>query len=100
METAQVTANGMITVPAPVRRKLGLREGSRILFEEKDNGFLVVAEPADSTFKMSEEEIEAAVKRGWTREYIEAFLQFGKEPDLTFVAPPDLPPQDRGELFE
>jgi len=100
MEMAQLTSSGQITVPIPVRRKLGLREGSRLHFVERDDGFLVTGEADSGIFEMTEEEIQDAMKRGWSREYLENFLQFGKDPDPTFMEYSELPFTDRGELFE
>jgi len=37
MQMAKVTAKGQITIPIDVRRRLGLNEGSRMLFIEQDN---------------------------------------------------------------
>lgn len=35
MELAKVTAKGQITIPADIRRKLGVKEGDKILFIEE-----------------------------------------------------------------
>jgi AbrB family looped-hinge helix DNA binding protein len=35
MELAKVTSKGQITVPIDVRRKLGVREGDKVLFVEE-----------------------------------------------------------------
>jgi antitoxin PrlF len=42
MNLAKVSANGQITVPAEVRRKLKLREGDKVLFVERENGEIVI----------------------------------------------------------
>lgn len=37
MEIAKVTSKGQITIPVDIRKKLGIREGDKVLFvEEKD----------------------------------------------------------------
>lgn len=38
MPTATVTSKGQITIPAEVRRSLGLEPGSRVAFLPMDNG--------------------------------------------------------------
>lgn len=43
MNLAKLSANGQITVPAEVRRRLHLVPGDKILFVEKPNGEVVVA---------------------------------------------------------
>ena len=38
MNLAKISANGQITVPAEIRRLLGLKSGDKILFFQKPNG--------------------------------------------------------------
>ena len=38
MATAAVTSKGQITIPAEVRKKLGLKPGDRVRFIEGENG--------------------------------------------------------------
>ena len=42
MNLARVSANGQITVPAEVRKSLGLKPGDKILFTENDRGETVI----------------------------------------------------------
>ena len=42
MNLAKVSANGRITVPAEIRRLLGLKSGDKILFFQKPNGEVVI----------------------------------------------------------
>jgi len=37
METAQVTSKGQLVVPARLRRKYGIKAGTKIRFMERDN---------------------------------------------------------------
>ncbi|MBC7130092.1 AbrB/MazE/SpoVT family DNA-binding domain-containing protein [Candidatus Bathyarchaeota archaeon] len=37
-----VTEKGTVTIPAEIRRKYGLRKGSRVEFVETDEGILIV----------------------------------------------------------
>ena len=39
---AKISANGQITVPAEIRRLLGLKSGDKILFFQKPNGEVVI----------------------------------------------------------
>ena len=41
MNLAKVSANGQVTVPVEIRRKLQLREGDKLLFVER-NGEIVI----------------------------------------------------------
>lgn len=42
MNLAKISANGQITVPAEIRRQLGLKSGDKILFFKKPNGEIVI----------------------------------------------------------
>jgi AbrB family looped-hinge helix DNA binding protein len=42
MNLARVSSNGQITMPIEIRRFLNLKEGSKVLFLQKDNGEVVV----------------------------------------------------------
>jgi AbrB family looped-hinge helix DNA binding protein len=42
MNLAKVSANGQVTVPIEIRRKLMLKEGDKILFIERENGEIVI----------------------------------------------------------
>ncbi len=67
MNLAKISANGQITVPIEIRRKLQLKEGDKLLFIERPNGEIVVgnaslaaiaeAQAAVSGSQYSEEEI-------------------------------------------
>ncbi|HYW30520.1 MAG TPA: AbrB/MazE/SpoVT family DNA-binding domain-containing protein [Gemmatimonas sp.] len=50
MSTATVTSKGQITIPADVRRRLGLESGDRVEFVEVDGGF---------TLKVANDDIRA-----------------------------------------
>jgi AbrB family looped-hinge helix DNA binding protein len=42
MNLAKVSANGQVTVPVDIRRKLNLKEGDKILFFDRGNGEVVI----------------------------------------------------------
>jgi len=42
MNLARVSANGQVTVPVEIRRKLNLKEGDKILFFERNDGEVVI----------------------------------------------------------
>jgi len=42
MNLAKVSANGQVTVPVEIRRKLNLKEGDKIIFFERNNGDVVI----------------------------------------------------------
>ena len=49
MEVAKITSRGQITIPIDIRKKLGVREGDKVIFLE-DQGRIVVANAAKIAF--------------------------------------------------
>ena len=47
---AKVTSKGQITIPREVRRRLGVRAGDRVLFEDDKNGMRIRAVRGESPF--------------------------------------------------
>lgn len=48
MNLAKVSGNGQITVPIEIRRRLGLKEGDKILFIERENGEIIISNASSS----------------------------------------------------
>ena len=48
---AKVTSKGQVTVPREIRRRLGVRAGDRLLFEEDGEGVRLTAVPKESPFE-------------------------------------------------
>lgn len=63
MELAKVTSKGQITIPIDIRKKLGIKEGDKVLFiEEGDkivivNSTLMALQEAQSAFKGEAERV-------------------------------------------
>lgn len=55
MNLAKLSANGQITVPAEVRRRLHVVPGDKLLFLEKPNGEVVIAKAAVSALAEAQE---------------------------------------------
>ena len=49
MEVAKITTRGQITIPIDIRKKLGVRDGDKVVFIE-DQGRIVVANAAKVAF--------------------------------------------------
>ncbi len=47
---AKVTSKGQVTVPREIRRRLGVKAGDRLLFEEDGKGVRVTAVRKESSF--------------------------------------------------
>jgi len=41
MEVAKITSRGQITIPIDIRKKLGVREGDKVIFIEDQNRIIV-----------------------------------------------------------
>ena len=42
MELAKVTSKGQVTIPVSIRRRLGIKDGDKLLFIEKPDGVVMV----------------------------------------------------------
>ena len=62
MEVAKITARGQITLPMHIRRKLGVREGDKVMFIEHQ-GRIVVANAAKIAFANLREGFEGEAER-------------------------------------
>ena len=51
MTTAKVTSKGQITIPKPVRDRLGLRSGDKVGFIEEGGVWRIQKEVAESPFE-------------------------------------------------
>ncbi len=60
MNLAKVSANGQITVPADVRRRLHLMPGDKLLFIEKSNGEVVVTKAGLAALAQAQEAFAGA----------------------------------------
>ncbi|MDR1541180.1 MAG: AbrB/MazE/SpoVT family DNA-binding domain-containing protein [Clostridiales bacterium] len=40
-DVSRVTSKGQVTIPVEMRRKLGLREGDKVVFMEQDGGIVI-----------------------------------------------------------
>lgn len=49
-KSARVTSKGQITIPADVRRELGLRTGDEVVFQKNKTGYQLSARKATSVF--------------------------------------------------
>lgn len=69
MNLAKISANGQITVPVEIRRKLGLKSGDKILFFQKQNGEIVVSNASAAAIRKAQNAFaDAAETMGITSE--------------------------------
>ena len=54
MELAKVTSKGQITIPVDIRKKLGIREGDKILFVE-ERGHILMLNPSMEALRTAQE---------------------------------------------
>ena len=79
MATAGVTSKGQITIPAEVRKKLGLKPGDRVRFIEGENGEYILRPKTGSIMNLKGflkwtgkpvtiEDMNEAIAKGWAGE--------------------------------
>jgi AbrB family looped-hinge helix DNA binding protein len=62
MDVATISANGQITVPADVRKRLQLGPGDKIVFVENEDGDIVVVRPAAAALLEAQRAFRGAVQ--------------------------------------
>jgi len=60
MNLARVSANGQVTVPVEIRRKLNLREGDKILFFERRTGEIAIDNASSTAIFNAQRAFEGA----------------------------------------
>jgi antitoxin PrlF len=79
MATAAITSKGQITIPAEVRKKLGLKPGDRVRFVEGANGEYILKPKTKSIMDLAGiahytgppvtiEEMNETIAQGWAGE--------------------------------
>lgn len=77
VEVAKVTSKGQITLPASIRRKLGLRKGSKLIFlEEGKEVRLITEEELERVFMVFERRAE---ELGLTRDVLRGLVKEAKD---------------------
>ena len=54
MNLAKLSANGQITVPVEVRRRLGLKSGDKILFFQNEEGEIVLSNASATAIRKAQ----------------------------------------------
>lgn len=62
MEVAKITSRGQITIPIDVRKKLGLKEGDKVIFIE-ESGNIIFANAAKVAFRNMQKAFEGEAER-------------------------------------
>ena len=62
MNLAKVSANGQVTVPVEIRRKLNLKEGDKIIFFERNDGEVVINNASSTAIMNAQKAFEEAAK--------------------------------------
>ena len=77
VETATVTSKGQVTLPASLRKRLGIREGTRLLFMDDDVGVRLLTE--DDLNRMFEVFDRRRKQLRLTRKRLETIVEEAKE---------------------
>jgi AbrB family looped-hinge helix DNA binding protein len=62
MNLAKVSADGQVTVPVEIRRKLNLKEGDKILFFERTDGEVVINNASSTAIINAQKAFAGAAK--------------------------------------
>jgi len=62
MNLAKISANGQVTVPVEIRRKLNLKEGDKILFFERNDGEVVINNASATAIINAQKAFKGAAK--------------------------------------
>ena len=62
MNLAKVSANGQVTVPVEIRRKLNRKEGDKILFFERSNGEIMIDNASSTAIINAQRAFEGAAR--------------------------------------
>jgi AbrB family looped-hinge helix DNA binding protein len=62
LDVSRVTSKGQVTIPVEMRRKLGIKEGDKVVFLEKD-GNIVVANAAKHALREIQEAFAGEAER-------------------------------------
>ena len=98
MQMAKVTAKGQITIPIDVRRRLGLNEGSRMIFIEQGYGFFVVNENRIDLNAISGANNKTTHKE-WPEDYVKAIMAFDTPSEPIVEEHEDIPWTEREEML-
>jgi AbrB family looped-hinge helix DNA binding protein len=62
MNLAKVSANGQVTVPIEIRKKLDLKEGDKIIFFDRGNGEVVINNASATAIINAQKAFQGAAK--------------------------------------
>lgn len=62
MDSAKISADGQITLPAEVRRRLNLKSGDKVLFLQNSDGEIVVSNAAERMLVNARADFEGAAE--------------------------------------
>jgi len=65
---AKVSANGQVTVPIEIRRKLNLKEGDKILFIERENGEIIINNASATAILKAQKAFEEVAEKAGIRD--------------------------------
>jgi len=87
MNLAKISANGQITVPVEIRRRLMLKEGDKIIFIERENGEIVINNASAAAILKAQKAFEGVAEAIGVKDEDEAQslvdeVRYGKDANL------------------
>jgi len=68
MELAKITSKGQITIPVGIRKKLGVKDGDKVLFLEEGNRIILINASVTALMEVQNAFSGAAEESGLTNE--------------------------------
>ncbi|MDR3294741.1 MAG: AbrB/MazE/SpoVT family DNA-binding domain-containing protein [Clostridiales Family XIII bacterium] len=68
MDMARLSSKGQVTIPVDIRRKLGLREGDKVVFAEKSGNIVILNSNAMAWGELQAAFAGEAERVGWQSE--------------------------------
>ena len=63
LEVARVSSKGQITVPIDIRKRLGIKEGDKVVFLENENGGITIANAAIVALDQAQKAFEGVAEQ-------------------------------------
>lgn len=79
---SKVTAKGQVTIPKPVRERLGLERGEYVVWEAGEDGVVVgraAVPPTEDLEKLAGRVAEKFAEKGITRDDVEEAIRWARE---------------------
>ena len=68
MDIARISVKGQVTIPIAIRKTLGLKEGDKVIFAEKDGNIILINSNRLAFEELQRDMVGEAERVGWKNE--------------------------------